>query len=184
MKKYIYLLAMITLFSCKNNDPEVKTAPSQEASSQAAPVASDLNETSTKVDVTFENENFTKIYNAYLDVKASLVNTDKEASATTTRAFFMLLKGNEAYTAIHTATIPFTEATTVKERRAIFEKVSKAMEIQIAKEKITSGAIYKQYCPMAFNGKGAYWLSNSNEVRNPYFGDQMLKCGVVEEEIK
>jgi len=183
MKKYIYLLAIITFFSCKNNDPEVKTAPSQTAHS-STPVSSDLNETSTKVDVTFENEKFTKIYNAYLDVKASLVNTDDESSAMTSKAFFALLNGDEKYKVIHLTTIPFIEATTVKERRVIFEKVSIAVENQIAKEKITSGAIYKQYCPMAFNGKGAYWLSNSNEVRNPYFGDQMLKCGVVEEEIK
>lgn len=183
MKKYICLLVIITFFSCKKNEPELKTAPSQKAHTETT-TAKDLNETSVKVDVAFENSAFTEIYNAYLDVKASLVNTDKETSATTTRAFLILLKDNDAYTAIHNATVPFTEATTVKERRVIFEKVSMAMETQIAKEKITSGAVYKQYCPMAFNGKGAYWLSNSNEVRNPYFGDQMLKCGVVEKEIK
>jgi hypothetical protein len=72
----------------------------------------------------------------------------------------------------------------VKEQRIAFEDVSKIMEVLVSGNKITSGAIYKQYCPMAFNGKGAYWLSNSNEVRNPYFGDQMLKCGLVDKEIK
>ncbi len=183
MKKYIYLLTIIAFFSCKNKEAEVKTAPSQVAHAPT-PKTGDLNETNMKVDVVFENSTFTEIYNAYLDVKASLVNTDDETSAATTRAFLMLLKGNDAYANIHNATIPFVEATTVKERRVIFEKVSTVMEMQIAKEKIVSGAVYKQYCPMAFNGKGAYWLSNSNEVRNPYFGDQMLKCGVVEKEIK
>ena len=39
--------------------------------------------------------------------------------------------------------------------------------------------MYKQFCPMAFNDQGGYWLSNSKEVRNPYFGDKMLKCGMV-----
>ncbi len=183
MKKYFCLLAIIAFFSCKNNEPEIKEAPSQTVH-ESVVKKGDLNETTSKVDVAFENEKFTEIYNAYLDVKASLVNTDNDASALATRTFFMLLKGNDAYTAIHKATIPFTGATTVKERREIFEKVSMAMEAQITKEKIISGAIYKQYCPMAFNGKGAYWLSNSNEVRNPYFGDQMLKCGVVDKEIK
>lgn len=183
MKKYFCLLVIITFFSCKNNEPEVKTAPSQSAHEPVAQTG-DLNKTNTKVEVAFENEKFTEIYNAYLNVKASLVNTDNDASAHATRIFFMLLKGNDAYTTVHKATIPFTEATTVKERREIFEKVSIAMEAQITKEKIISGAVYKQYCPMAFNGKGAYWLSNSNEVRNPYFGDQMLKCGVVDKEIK
>ena len=32
---------------------------------------------------------------------------------------------------------------------------------------------------MAFNNTGAYWLSNSKEIYNPYFGDMMLNCGRV-----
>lgn len=40
---------------------------------------------------------------------------------------------------------------------------------------------YRQYCPMAFDFKGAFWLSDSEEIFNPYFGDEMLTCGNVEE---
>jgi Cu(I)/Ag(I) efflux system membrane fusion protein len=36
---------------------------------------------------------------------------------------------------------------------------------------------YYQYCPMANNEKGAYWISENKEIRNPYFGDKMLTCG-------
>lgn len=43
--------------------------------------------------------------------------------------------------------------------------------------------VYIQFCPMANNDKGAYWLSQKEEIRNPYFGDAMLTCGNVEEEI-
>ena len=43
--------------------------------------------------------------------------------------------------------------------------------------------IYYQYCPMAFDNTGGYWLSSTEEIRNPYFGDKMLKCGRVEETI-
>ena len=43
--------------------------------------------------------------------------------------------------------------------------------------------LYKQYCPMAFNDQGAYWLSKEEEVFNPYFGDLMLHCGYVQETI-
>ena len=41
--------------------------------------------------------------------------------------------------------------------------------------------VYRQFCPMAFEDKGAYWLSDSNEILNPYFGDMMLRCGEVQE---
>lgn len=41
--------------------------------------------------------------------------------------------------------------------------------------------LYYQYCPMAFNNNGGYWISKSKEIRNPYFGGKMLKCGQITE---
>ncbi|MGB0392198.1 MAG: efflux RND transporter periplasmic adaptor subunit [Salibacteraceae bacterium] len=37
--------------------------------------------------------------------------------------------------------------------------------------------IYVQHCPMADEGRGAYWLSISEKILNPYFGAEMLECG-------
>jgi hypothetical protein len=37
---------------------------------------------------------------------------------------------------------------------------------------------------MAFNKKGAYWLSESKVIRNPYFGEKMLDCGETRETLK
>lgn len=37
--------------------------------------------------------------------------------------------------------------------------------------------LYVQKCPMANNNKGAVWLSKEKEIRNPYYGEQMLTCG-------
>ena len=34
---------------------------------------------------------------------------------------------------------------------------------------------------MANGDKGAYWLSSIEEIENPYFGDEMLKCGETRE---
>lgn len=39
--------------------------------------------------------------------------------------------------------------------------------------------VYKQFCPMAFDDQGGYWLSDSEEILNPYFGEMMLSCGEV-----
>lgn len=44
--------------------------------------------------------------------------------------------------------------------------------------------LYHDHCPMYNDNKGAMWLSEMKEVKNPYFGSQMLKCGTVEEVIK
>tara|TARA_Y100000034_G_scaffold49092_1_gene60693 strand:+ start:1585 stop:3387 length:1803 start_codon:yes stop_codon:yes gene_type:complete len=44
--------------------------------------------------------------------------------------------------------------------------------------------VFSEYCPMADNNKGAYWLSLEEEIRNPYYGEAMLKCGEVKQTIK
>jgi hypothetical protein len=44
--------------------------------------------------------------------------------------------------------------------------------------------LYHDHCPMAKENKGAMWLSESKAIRNPYFGDKMIECGSVEEEIQ
>lgn len=37
--------------------------------------------------------------------------------------------------------------------------------------------VIRFHCPMAFNNRGAYWLQETSELRNPYFGSAMLRCG-------
>ena len=44
--------------------------------------------------------------------------------------------------------------------------------------------VYSQFCPMADNDNGAYWLSAEKITRNPYFGKAMLKCGEVKQVIE
>jgi hypothetical protein len=44
--------------------------------------------------------------------------------------------------------------------------------------------LYKDFDPMANNGKGAFWLSETKEIKNPYMGKAMLTSGSIKEEIK
>ncbi|RYC51920.1 efflux RND transporter periplasmic adaptor subunit [Flagellimonas olearia] len=39
--------------------------------------------------------------------------------------------------------------------------------------------LYVQQCPMANQNNGANWLSLDAEIKNPYYGEAMLKCGSV-----
>jgi len=41
----------------------------------------------------------------------------------------------------------------------------------------TDQLLYIQRCPMANNSEGASWLSFTKEIKNPYYGASMLKCG-------
>ncbi|KMQ70455.1 DUF3347 domain-containing protein [Chryseobacterium koreense] len=55
---------------------------------------------------------------------------------------------------------------------------------EIATKFGTGKTLYKIHCPMYNENKGAYWISTSKEVKNPYYGQEMISCGVVQEEIK
>ena len=45
--------------------------------------------------------------------------------------------------------------------------------------KVKKLTLFKQYYPMAFDNKGAYWLSNTQDIYNPYFGEKMRFCGEI-----
>jgi len=68
--------------------------------------------------------------------------------------------------------------------RAAFKPVSTAL-ITLAKKHGTDHLdnLYVVHCPMADNNKGADWLSDKNEVKNPYYGSMMLGCGDVTDTI-
>ena len=70
------------------------------------------------------------------------------------------------------------------EQRKAFSSLSNEMKALVKDGKLASGSLYVEYCPMANNNEGAFWLSNEKQIKNPYFGDAMLKCGSVKETIQ
>ncbi|MBN1561417.1 efflux RND transporter periplasmic adaptor subunit [candidate division KSB1 bacterium] len=62
--------------------------------------------------------------------------------------------------------------------RAKFFKLSEALiETLTAFGAPDISPIRQYHCPMAFNNKGADWLSQKDKVENPYFGAEMFSCG-------
>ncbi|MGZ9676785.1 DUF3347 domain-containing protein [Flavobacterium sp. GNP001] len=64
----------------------------------------------------------------------------------------------------------------LKEQREYFAKLSKNI-FDFIKAYGTSQVLYQDYCPMYENGKSGYWISETKDVVNPYFGAEMLNCG-------
>ncbi|MGB8705469.1 MAG: DUF3347 domain-containing protein, partial [Gillisia sp.] len=64
----------------------------------------------------------------------------------------------------------------LQHQREQFEMLSKNM---LALIKITGSdkTLYQDFCPMFNNGKGAVWLSEMKEIKNPYYGRKMPGCG-------
>jgi len=42
--------------------------------------------------------------------------------------------------------------------------------------------VYLEFCPMADDNKGSFWLSYDKVISNPFFGKSMLTCGEVKKE--
>lgn len=67
--------------------------------------------------------------------------------------------------------------TELEGKRAAFQMVSDMLFDLVKNTGLKGHTIYHQYCPMAFDDKGAYWLSDKADIQNPYFGHKMLTCG-------
>lgn len=78
-------------------------------------------------------------------------------------------------------TMAVQQATDIEQQRESFEPLTNALYLVLTDIGAGTKQVYKQYCPMAFNDKGAFWLSDKEQIMNPYFGDAMLHCGVVKE---
>jgi hypothetical protein len=69
--------------------------------------------------------------------------------------------------------------SSLSEMRKEFEMIADNLWQLTRVVKYNGQKLFWQYCPMAFNNRGAYWISSERQVRNPYFGNEMLECGKV-----
>ncbi len=61
--------------------------------------------------------------------------------------------------------------------RAEFALLSEQLLAMVVRFGITGdGQIFELHCPMAFDGRGATWLQDNDQPKNPYFGASMLTC--------
>jgi len=173
MKTYtlLFLSFLLSCISCKN-DPKTATPPALKNQ--------DLNLTKTKDAVTFNDPKSQILYTNYLAIKAAMVNTNGATTEDAAKKMVADFNTGENYTLIKQIASLISSTNDIKKQREFFVGLTEETT-KILKADIKSGKIHQQFCPMAFDGKGGYWLSDSKEVRNPYFGDVMLACGEVTE---
>lgn len=132
----------------------------------------------------FKDSNIGKAYGLYIQLKDALVasNQDeaKHFSGELQKSLLIVNAGKAAAT--EAANIAY--AATLADQRKAFSVLSTEISKLVKANSLTSGQLYLEYCPMANNNEGASWLSNEKEINNPYFGQAMLKCGVVKETIQ
>lgn len=131
------------------------------------------------------------VYQAYLNLKDALaadilVDAKKAGVAmqTVLSTVDMSLFSGESHeiwmkhqNSLNTALKPTPNFKNIEEVRKAFLPISEAMIALTNSFKPFDKKLYVQHCPMVDNNKGANWLSQFEEIKNPYFGDKMLKCG-------
>jgi len=120
----------------------------------------------------------------YFRLKDALVasnasNTQNEATTLTTS-----LKASPAFAKSVLICDSIAKTSDLAKQRSIFTNLSNELIAQFSKTLVLKGSFYLQFCPMANEGNGGYWLAAEQEVRNPYYGDEMLTCGEVKRTIK
>jgi hypothetical protein len=147
------------------------------------------------------NQSYGQLLTAYYAVKDALVASDTAKATAAANALIAAsegLKVNEiqgdtsgmiketakSFTGnISTTAKVLADSKTLDEKRKQFEMIADAIWSLTRVVKYDGQKVYWQYCPMAFDDKGAYWMSNEPGIRNPYFGDAMLTCGSVEDSL-
>lgn len=138
-----------------------------------------------------------KVIDAYLQVKDALVKDDKLG---TDKAIGLMSekvaavipsklegKGLEAWKnhqSLYQAKLKeMRHIKDLENKRSYFSHISEIMYCTIKSFGLKQGNLFAIFCPMAFDGKGAYWISDSKIVQNPYLGTKMPTCGDVKEEL-
>ncbi|UTW63078.1 efflux RND transporter periplasmic adaptor subunit [bacterium SCSIO 12741] len=137
------------------------------------------------------------LIDAYLDLKNALVNDDLEKAKSTSAKLqnqmssvsMNLFKGeshnlwmehnHQAEKALKTV----SSAENLDQTRQGFKLLSDQYVELVKSFGPFQETLYIQYCPMASNNEGAFWISKGEDVKNPYFGQDMLTCGSVKQKI-
>lgn len=137
---------------------------------------------------------FKEALNAYLEMKDAFVASDAGRVSTlakvASKSFksvnikdFGKMEQTHVAKSIEMLDV-IAESDDLENQREHFVILNENMVVIAMNVEIVKPAIYVQKCPMANNNKGAFWLSTEKEIRNPYYGEQMLTCGSVIDSIE
>jgi hypothetical protein len=134
--------------------------------------------------VRIKDDQLNAVYQHYIHLTTALTNSDEAEAKVAANAIEAGAKDLQNGNAIATAASKITNAQGIEAQRAAYEDLSMQMISRLKSAGVENGELYVQHCPMAFDDKGASWVSSQKEIRNPYFGDKMMKCGETQETIK
>ncbi|WP_316818494.1 DUF3347 domain-containing protein [Pedobacter nyackensis] len=180
----VLTLGVVTLFAaCGNTQKSAGTDP-HEGHNHAATEGHNPAVETTVAGVSIKDDKLNAVYQHYIHLKTALVGSDLAEAKVAATAIELGTKELTNGAGLTALAAKIGAATDIEVQRTLFSDLSNDFIARVKQSGLTSGEIYVEYCPMALNDKGASWLSNQKDIKNPYFGDSMLTCGEVKETIK
>jgi len=124
-------------------------------------------------------ESLRALWRAYLDVAAALAQDTRAQAQPLLAAVDALPEGLGDTAALAAAARGLAGAADLAAQRAALAPTSGALRALLEGWRVEGLEAWLVHCPMAFDGEGADWLAPTAEVRNPYFGAEMPRCGSV-----
>ena len=187
-------IAATTLAAC--NSTGNKSAKSQNGSNGSQ--ASSQTDNATSVSDATNTFSIKEIVSQYLQIKNGLANDNGKDVANAGKAFVASIgKMDKTSLTAEKKKIWDDISADAKEmaehigdnpdklehQREHFVMLSKDM-YDLVKAFGSEQVLYKIFDSMSNDGKGAFWLSETKEIKNPYMGKAMLNSGTIQEEIK
>ena len=159
--------------------------------------AAEASEPQFQVDASFQTQ-LASVFTSYVELKDAFVASDankvkdeaKQTDEALAKVDMKLLSGAahndwmNYLSAIQSSLKEIQGMTDIEAQRKSLSNLSDNLYKSVKAFGLGGKEAFYEYCPMAFNNEGAYWLSDQAQIRNPYFGDKMLTCGEVKEKLK
>ena len=187
------VLCLLSLLSCNSNsqpDNQSKNL-NKEADATALP-QSKLNDAGTQMLLSLVNHYY-KMKNALVATNATGADSAASQMIPITDSLKVCLQKNNITQTLQpyldtikggSINMLSVQDESCERKRIPFAAISSALFGLLKNADLKNTGIYRDYCPMAFNEKGAYWLSNESEIKNPYFGKKMVECGEITDSLK
>jgi hypothetical protein len=160
-------------------------------------MVNNLSENTTKA-ASIQNQSSTsEIIDAYLQLKNALTEDNEEKAAEAGNAILTAFSNfniSQLTEDQHKEYVEIVEnakeqaehivKSPIDHQREHFEVLSTDIKDLIALLGIETGTtLYETFCSMYNNHTGAMWLSETEEIKNPFYGSKMLTCGKVQKQI-
>ncbi|MCM4158463.1 DUF3347 domain-containing protein [Antarcticibacterium flavum] len=172
LKTTIVFLLLTAFMGCKENQSVEVNTPEE--------VEQEAKETADIADQEFIDGMTGAIWHHYLTMKMALTASDADQVQQSAGDIAEIL--TEERVQMKGIAQSISETDDIEAQRKLFAQFTEEIG-PMFEEALSGGTIYKQFCPMAFDNKGAYWYSSVKEISNPYFGEKMPNCGSVEKTI-